>query len=50
MGRARDSIIADRYPEFLKEYFETLYGGDRSKIPDWIIKALRTVAVDLLAG
>ena len=48
MGRVRAAVIDDRYPDFLYEYFNRLYGGDKSKIPQWAVTALRGVGVDLL--
>ena len=48
MGRARDAIIGDRYPQFLRDYFDTLYDRDKSRIPEWAVSALRNVGVDLL--
>lgn len=48
MRRIREAIIADRYPQFLKAYFGTLYAGDKSKYPAWIVEALRGVNVDLM--
>ena len=49
MRRIREAIIADTYPQFLRDYFETLYAGDKTKYPSWIVDALRSVDVDLLA-
>ncbi|KAL8666793.1 MAG: hypothetical protein Q9168_007406 [Polycauliona sp. 1 TL-2023] len=48
MGRIRVAIIEDRYPAFLHEYFKRLYAGDKSKIPEWAVTALRSVGVHLL--
>jgi len=48
MRRVRAAIIEDRYPAFLKEFFSDLYGGGRSKYPDWAVDALRGVGVELL--
>lgn len=48
MRRIREAIIADRYPQFLKAYFSTLYKGDKEKYPAWIVEALRGVNVDLM--
>jgi len=48
MGSARQAIIEDRFPAFLREFFLKLY-GDKSKIPGWVVSALRGVGVDLLA-
>lgn len=48
MNQIRIAIIEDRYPTFLKTYFDTLYAGDISKYPEWVVDALRGVGVDLL--
>lgn len=48
--RMREAILEDRYPEFLKSYFNTLYAGNNEKIPSWAVEALRGVGVDLLEG
>ncbi|KAL4803961.1 Queuine tRNA-ribosyltransferase [Aspergillus unguis] len=47
MGRARQAILDDRFPDFLRDYFTVLY-GEKSKAPSWILDALRGVGVDLL--
>ena len=47
MGRARQAIIEDRYPTFLREFFEELYAKDESKYPRWAVDALKAVNVDL---
>lgn len=49
MKSAREAIIEDRYPAFLKSFFGKLY-DDRTKFPEWAVVALRSVGVDLLAG
>lgn len=48
MGSARQAIIEDRFPAFLREFFSKLY-GDKSNSPEWVVGALRRVGVDLLA-
>lgn len=48
MGSARQAILEDRYPEFLREFFSNLYKGDKLKYPKWAVEALRGVGVDLL--
>ncbi|KAK6437253.1 hypothetical protein LTR95_006552 [Oleoguttula sp. CCFEE 5521] len=48
MGRIRQAILEDRYPEFLKGYFRKLYAGDKSRYPDWAVGALKEVGVDLM--
>lgn len=42
--RIRESILEDRYPEFIKEFMNKRYS---EKIPEWIIQALLKVNVDL---
>ena len=49
MRRVREAIVAERYPEFLKEYFGKLYAGDKAKFPQWAVDALKKVDIDLLA-
>lgn len=46
--RIRNAILEDRYPQFLKAYFRTLYGGVKEKYPVWVVDALRRVGVDLM--
>lgn len=48
MSRARDAIVADRYPAFLRDFFSELYNGDMERVPGWAVRALRGVGVDLL--
>ena len=49
MGKVRAAIIEDRYPDFLRAYFDKAYGGDGTRVPTWAVTALREVGVDLLA-
>ena len=49
MGRIRAAIMADKYPEFLRAFFNRQNNGDMTKAPPWAIEALRVVGVDLLA-
>ncbi|PVI05529.1 queuine tRNA-ribosyltransferase [Periconia macrospinosa] len=48
MRRVREAILADRYPEFLREFFRRLYAGDKERYPGWAVGALKGVGVDLL--
>lgn len=48
MRSVRDSIIEDRFPAFLKQFFADRHDGDKTKYPDWAVEALRTVGVDLM--
>lgn len=48
MRQIRNAIIADEYPAFIKGYFDTLYAGDKTRYPEWVVEALRGVGVDLL--
>jgi queuine tRNA-ribosyltransferase len=49
MGRARQSIVDDKFPEFVHQFFYDLYGGNRSKYPKWAVDALKNVNIDLCA-
>lgn len=49
MRRAREAIVEDRYPEFVKQYFHTLYSGEKEEYPRWAVGALRRVDVDLMS-
>lgn len=48
MRRIREAVLEDRFPAFLKDYFSTLYAGDKSKYPSWAVGALQGVGVDLM--
>ncbi|EME43916.1 hypothetical protein DOTSEDRAFT_151499 [Dothistroma septosporum NZE10] len=48
MRRAREAIMADKYPAFLRDHFRKLYAGDKQKYPPWAVEALGGVGVDLL--
>ena len=48
MRRAREAILADEYPAFLKAYFDKMYAGEKAKYPTWAVEALLGVGVDLL--
>ncbi|EPS37386.1 hypothetical protein H072_8872 [Dactylellina haptotyla CBS 200.50] len=47
MRKARKAIIADTYPEFVKEFFGKIYKYKISDYPDWAVEALKTVGIDL---
>lgn len=47
MGSARDAILEDRFPAFLRRFFANLY-GEKTNYPHWAVRALRRVGVDLL--
>ncbi|KAI9888167.1 MAG: hypothetical protein M1823_000102 [Watsoniomyces obsoletus] len=49
MRSARAAIIEDRYPAFVRGFFDRIYDSDRKKFPPWAVTALRKVNVDLLA-
>ena len=46
MGRARESIIAGTFPEYLCSFFAEYFSG--AAYPGWCVNALRSVGVDLL--
>ena len=47
MSSARQAIIDDQFPAFIRIFFAKLY-GEASKSPKWVVDALRGVNVDLL--
>ncbi|KAF8161118.1 tRNA-guanine(15) transglycosylase-like protein [Crassisporium funariophilum] len=46
MGRARESIIAGTFPDYLRSFFAKYF--NTAGYPEWCVNALRTVGVDLL--
>ncbi|KND92225.1 putative queuine tRNA-ribosyltransferase [Tolypocladium ophioglossoides CBS 100239] len=48
MREVRQSIIEDRFPAYIREFFVGLY-ADKMDYPDWAVEALRVVGVDLLS-
>lgn len=48
MGQARDAILADVFPQYLRSFFKRYFGGQG--YPRWCVDALRSVGVDLLEG
>jgi hypothetical protein len=49
MRLAREAIMQDRYPQFVKGFFADLYNGEKEKYPLWAVGALKGVGVDLLS-
>lgn len=48
MAKAREAIMKDRYPRFVKDFFYGWHQGDKSKYPSWAVDALKGVGMDLL--
>lgn len=48
MGGARDAIVSDTYPAYLKQFFRRYFRT--TGYPRWCVDALREVGVDLLEG
>jgi len=48
MGRARDAILKDTFPQYLRTFFQDYFGD--VGYPRWCVDALRSVGVDLLSG
>uniref|UniRef100_A0A8C5JU16 Queuine tRNA-ribosyltransferase catalytic subunit 1 n=1 Tax=Junco hyemalis TaxID=40217 RepID=A0A8C5JU16_JUNHY len=46
MGSIRDSIVQQRFPEFVREFMDTMYGG-RGGPPAWAREALESVGITL---
>lgn len=49
MKKARQAIVEDRYPQFLRQCYSGWYQGEKERYPKWAIDALAAVGVDLLA-
>jgi queuine tRNA-ribosyltransferase len=47
MKQAREAILQDRYPAFVKAFFRRMY-PEKEQLPQWAIDALRGVGIDLL--
>jgi len=47
MRRAREAILEDRYPAFIRQFFAQLY-DDKRDYPEWAVDALQGVGVDLM--
>jgi len=47
MKGAREAILEDRFPKYLKTFFKRFY-HDGSNYPSWAVDALRSVGVDIL--
>ena len=45
MRSARSAILEDRYPGFVKSFFDK-YFGDKG-VPKWAVEALRVVGIDV---
>ncbi|NXY53642.1 TGT ribosyltransferase, partial [Callaeas wilsoni] len=46
MGSIRESILRQRFPEFVREFMDTMYGG-RGGPPPWAREALESVGITL---
>lgn len=49
MRLAREAILEDQYPQFVRDFFAKLYHQQKEKYPQWAVSALRGVGVDLLS-
>jgi queuine tRNA-ribosyltransferase len=45
MRRARNAILEDRYPEFVRNFFAE-YFADKG-VPDWAVDALKGVGIEI---
>ncbi|KAH8982913.1 Queuine tRNA-ribosyltransferase [Lactarius hatsudake] len=48
LGQARDAIMNDTFPTYLRRFFAGYFGD--VGYPEWCVNALRSVGVDLLEG
>ncbi|KAF3930782.1 hypothetical protein ABW20_dc0104233 [Dactylellina cionopaga] len=47
MRQAREAIIADKYPLFVKDFFGKIYNYNKAEYPGWATDALKTVGIDM---
>lgn len=47
MRTAREAILEDRFPAFLRDFFERLYTDNGKGVERWAVDALKEVGVDL---
>lgn len=47
MGAMRESIVAQRFPQFVRRFLDTMYGGGRGGPPRWVLEALGSVGITL---
>ena len=50
MSEARKAIKENRYPEFVRDFFNKRYHGNKSQYPTWAIDALNLVGINLFEG
>ena len=48
MRQVREAIKQNRYPQFVKGFFQTLYNDQTLEYPKWAVDALKTVGINLL--
>lgn len=46
MSSMRESILRQRFPEFVREFMDAMYGG-RGGAPPWVKEALESVGITL---
>lgn len=46
LSSARSSILEQRFPDFVRNFMQTMY-GDHSLCPAWAIEALASVGITL---
>ncbi|XP_072704655.1 queuine tRNA-ribosyltransferase catalytic subunit 1 [Ciconia boyciana] len=46
MGSIRESILAQRFPEFVRGFLGAMY-GPRERVPPWVLEALAAVGITL---
>lgn len=47
MESIRESIQAQRFPQFVRDFMATMYGGARAGVPPWVRDALGSVGITL---
>ncbi|KAM6330523.1 queuine tRNA-ribosyltransferase catalytic subunit 1 isoform 2-T2 [Alca torda] len=47
MASMRESILAGRFPQFVRQFLATMYGGGTRRVPPWVLEALAAVNITL---
>ena len=47
LRRARQAILNDEYPRFLRNHFHKMFKGQKDLYPEWAVDALKGVNVDI---
>ena len=47
MRRARESIINNEFPTFVRQFMLDMFGEDKDKYPKWMVEAFESVNITI---